>query len=72
MLNVALQLWFTNLTTDETFRVKDRVSRVGVEGIFGRVTDPSFPRKGKTSEKTDRRTHIRSSSVKATHEGVIL
>ena len=42
MLNVALQLWLVNLTTDETFRVKDRVGRVGVEGIFGRVTNPSF------------------------------
>lgn len=42
MLNVALQLWLIDLTTDETFGIEDRVGRVRVERIFGRVTDPSF------------------------------
>jgi hypothetical protein len=42
MLNVALQLWLIDLTTDEAFGVEDRVGRVSVERIFGRVTDPSF------------------------------
>jgi hypothetical protein len=42
MLKVALQLRLFDLTTDETFRVKDRVGRVRVECIFGRVTDPSL------------------------------
>ncbi len=42
MLDVTLQLWLCNLTTDEAFGVKDRVGRVRVERIFGRVTDPGL------------------------------
>lgn len=42
MLKVALQLRLFDLTTDKTLRVKDRVCRVSVERIFGRVTDPSL------------------------------
>jgi len=71
MLNVALQIWLIDLTTDETFGVEDRVGRVRVERIFGRVTDPSFSVRASIREKAEGRTHSRSSSVKATHEGVI-
>ncbi len=42
MFNVPLQLWLFDLTTDETLSVKDRVGRVRVERIFGRVTDPGL------------------------------
>ena len=52
MLDVALQLWLIHLTTDETFGIKDRVGRVRVERIFGRVTDPSFEVRAKVKEET--------------------
>ena len=39
MLNVALQLGLFDPTTDESLSVEDRVDGVGVERIFGRVTD---------------------------------
>jgi hypothetical protein len=42
MFNVTLQLWLSDLTTDETLSVKDCVDRVRVERIFGRVTDPGL------------------------------
>jgi hypothetical protein len=35
MFNVTLQLWLSDLTTDETLSVKDCVNRVRVERIFG-------------------------------------
>jgi hypothetical protein len=52
MLHVALQLWLIDLTTDETFGIKDRVGRVRVERIFGRVTDPSFELRARVKCKT--------------------
>ena len=39
MLNVALQLGLFDPTADESLSVEDRVDWVGVERIFGRVTD---------------------------------
>ena len=42
MLEVALQLRLSDLTTDKTLRIKDRVHRIRVEGIFSRVTDPGL------------------------------
>jgi hypothetical protein len=42
MFNVTLQLWLFDLTTDETLGIKDCVGRVGVERVFGRVTDPGL------------------------------
>jgi len=55
MLNVALQLWLFDLTTDETFGIKDRVGRVRVERIFGRVTDPSFELRARVKKKSTRK-----------------
>ena len=52
MLNIALQLWLIHLTTDETFGIEDRVGRVRVECIFGRVTDPSFEVRTRPKEQT--------------------
>ena len=72
MLDVALQLWLLHLTTDETFGIKDCVGRVRVERIFGRITDSRFEVRVKAKgQSTRKRTHSRSSSVKATQDGVI-
>jgi hypothetical protein len=71
MLDVALQFWLFDLATNETLRVKDRVGRVRVECIFRGVTDPSYRVFGHEGRGTKENTYSRSSSVKATHEGVI-
>jgi hypothetical protein len=51
MLNIALQLWLIHFTTDETFGIENRVGRVHVERIFGRVTDPSFEVRARLKEQ---------------------
>lgn len=72
VFNVTLKLWLCDLTTDEALSVKDCVGRVRVERVFSRVTDPGLwiSTRWKEGEKKGR-TYSRSSSVKATHEGVI-
>lgn len=73
MFKVTLQLWLFNLTTNETLGVKDRVGRVGVKCVLGRITDPGLWVSTKIEGRGEMagRTYSRSSSVKATHEGVI-
>ncbi len=42
VLHVALDILVVHLAPNETLGVKDRVTRVGVEGVLGRVTDKAF------------------------------
>jgi len=42
MFKVTLQVWLLDLATDETLSIKDRVGRVRVERVFGRVADPGL------------------------------
>ena len=71
MLDVALQLRFFHFTTDESLGVEDCVGRVSVEHIFGRVTDTGLRIRMGWGRKKGGRAYSRSSSEKATHEGVI-
>jgi hypothetical protein len=42
VLHVLLHVSVVELTSDETLGVEDSVLRVGVEGVFGGVTDETF------------------------------
>ena len=39
MFDVALNVFVIHFTTNETLRVEDGISRVGMESIFGAVSD---------------------------------
>jgi hypothetical protein len=71
VLEVTLYVWLINLATDEALRVKDRVGGIRMECIFRRVTNPSCGVRGVRDIRKKKSTHSRSSSVKATQEGVI-
>jgi hypothetical protein len=72
MLHVALQVWFIDLTANEAFGIEDRVGWVGVERILGGITDSGAELTRRLSgARHEKNTYSRSSSLKATQEGVI-
>jgi NAD-specific glutamate dehydrogenase len=73
VLPISLDFSIVEFATDEPLRVENRVFRIGMKGIFGRVANPELNAGGVSEHAAIKCiiTHSRSSSVKLTQEGVI-